>query len=524
MMEIKDKDIGKQFVTKNLFSKNLISKNDRKLNRYLRLKYNCINKLHLTKFFKKKSWFNLVDDDWAKQTPEYKKKYIENQIVLTTDDLELQSLIVYDLIPKEYINEYKKKYLVYRDSIIKPHIGIRQARDISSQFDKMQLSRSVGGHYNVEWTPLKEDSMLGKYFSSFHLEIIGISKSFFAIKYTLTVKSTINDFLSLILGNVVCRDAECVSNDKWWKRNSFAGLHPYDFGNDAKQQAILDYILELKSIIFKEIKTNLISKFYNWELIPPSIEVYSSKTLSDNKENILNILHPFGKVSNVNKDNDLVFIPAQQARRAKKKENSSIIVASSKYFEKDEHNFYKFEYVDEYICNDFADYFILDSLNDTITNKIYVAQQKIEKTIYSKKQKLKKFLTIKMNTDKELYFYKRLYNEFDFIDNEKLDDRFREYLKHFDDLKPSKQGFIPFDDFKYLNEALFWSIKDKNKLINEIYKHFEENAKLVEIKYNYSIVKWTLIVGGLTLLATIFLANDSAIFNSIVDFFKRLFN
>ena len=59
MMEIKDKDVGKQFITKNLFSKNLISKNDRKLNRYLRLKYNYINKLHLTKFFKKKSWFNL---------------------------------------------------------------------------------------------------------------------------------------------------------------------------------------------------------------------------------------------------------------------------------------------------------------------------------------------------------------------------------------------------------------------------------------------------------------------------------
>lgn len=522
-MLIKDKDVGKQFITNNLFSKNLISKNDRKLNRCLRFKYNCINGLRLTKFFKKKSWFDLLDNDWAKQTPEYKKKYINNQVALTTEDLKLESLVIYDLIPKEYISEYKKKYLIFRDFIVKPHIGKRQAREISSQFDKMQLARSVGGHYNVEFTPLKEGSILEKYFSYLHLEIIGISKSFFAIKYTLTIKPEVNKFLGLILESVVCKEANCVSNDKWWKKNSFAGLNCYDFGNDAKKQAISDYVLELKAIFFKEIKTNLISKFYNWELIPPSIEVYSSKTLLDNRENILDVLYPYGKVTNANKDNDLVFIPAQQARWAKKKENSSIIIASSKYFEQDERNFYKFEYVDEYICNDFADYFILDSLSNTITNKIYVSQQKIEKTICSK-QKLKKFLSVKMNTDKELYFYKRLYKEFDFIDKEKLDYRFREYLKHFNDLKPSEKGFVSFDDFKHLNEILFWSIKDKNTLIDEMYKYFEENIKLIESKYNYAIVKWTLIVGGLTLISTIFLANNSELLNSVLEFFKRIFN
>ena len=432
-------------------------------------------------------------------------------------------MVIYDLIPKEYISEYKKKYLIYRDSIVKPHIGKRQVRDIDSQFDKMQLARSVGGHYNVEFAPLKENSTLGKYFSYFHLETIGISKSFFAIKYTLTLKTEVNEFLSLILGSIVCKEATCVSNDKWWKKNSFAGLSCCDFGNDAKKQAISDYVLELKAIFFKEIKTNLISKFYNWELIPPSIEVYSSKTLLNNRENILDVLYPYGKVKNSNKDNDLIFIPAQQARWAKKKENSSIIIASSKYFEHDEHNFYKFEYVDEYICNDFADYFILDSLNNTITNKIYASQQKMEKTIYSK-QKLKKFLSGKMNTDKELYFYKRLYKEFDSIDKEKLDYRFREYLKHFNDLKPSEKGFIPFDDFKHLNEILFWSIKDKSALIDEMYKHFEENIKLIESKYNYAIVKWTLIVGGLTLITTILLSNNSEILNSILDLLKRIFN
>ena len=44
-MEIKDKDIGKQFITKNLFSKNLISKNDGKLAAYSNSYYFKNNKL-----------------------------------------------------------------------------------------------------------------------------------------------------------------------------------------------------------------------------------------------------------------------------------------------------------------------------------------------------------------------------------------------------------------------------------------------------------------------------------------------
>lgn len=473
--------------------------------------------------FTKESWFNLLDDDWSKQISEYKKELINNQVTLTTDDLKLEQLVIYDLLPKEYINEFKKKYLIYRKSIMKPLFERKQARDIVSQFEEMQLINSDGGYFNVEFIPLKEGSTLEKYFSYMHFEIIGISKSFFAIKYTLIVKPETNDVLGLIMNSIVYKEANCVSNDKWWKKDSFAGLYDYDFENYAKKQTLIDYVLELKSIFFKEIKTNLICKFYNREIIPPSIEVYSSKTLLTNKENILNVIYPYGKVTNISKDNNLVFIPAQQARGYMKKANNSIIIASSKYFEHDDYNLCEFNYVDEYICNDFADYFILDSLSNDISNKLHLTQQRVEKIIYST-QKFKKFLSVKKNTDKNLYFYRRLYKDFDFINNKDMDYRFQKYFNYFDNLRPSKIGFIPFDDFKYLNEELFLSIKDRNIMINEIYKHFEENSKVIESRNNYAIVKWTLIVGTLTLIATILFANDSKLLNIILDFVKRIFN
>ena len=66
-------------------------------------------------------------------------------------------------------------------------------------------------------------------------------------------------------------------------------------------------------------------------------------------------------------------------------------------------------------------------------------------------------------------------------------------------------------------------IKEKNDLIDTIYSHFDENSRMIESLYNYKIVKWTLIIATLTLLATIFLANNSEILNQIIEFFEKWF-
>lgn len=86
---------------------------------------------------------------------------------------------------------------------------------------------------------------------------------------------------------------------------------------------------------------------------------------------------------------------------------------------------------------------------------------------------------------------------------------------------PGSNSFPTFID---KHNSIFYVIKEKYSLITTIYEHFEENSKLVESRYNYKIVKWTLIVGFLTLLATILLANNSEILESILNWFCELFN
>ena len=77
--------------------------------------------------------------------------------------------------------------------------------------------------------------------------------------------------------------------------------------------------------------------------------------------------------------------------------------------------------------------------------------------------------------------------------------------------------------FEYEYDGVYYKIKEKNDLIDTIYSHFDENSRMIESLYNYKIVKWTLIIATLTLLATIFLANNSEILNQIIEFFEKWF-
>ena len=62
---------------------------------------------------------------------------------------------------------------------------------------------------------------------------------------------------------------------------------------------------------------------------------------------------------------------------------------------------------------------------------------------------------------------------------------------------------------------LIYSIRNKYKLIESIYEHFEENCKLAETRYNYRTIKWTLRIGFLTLITTVIFANDFEIINNL---------
>lgn len=522
-MKIKERKQQKEFIFNNKYVKNKTSLNDKILKFILVSKYKLNKKLKIFDGEKNKGLYEMLDCFYNDEKENFKNR--DNIKQFENIDLKLEKIIIYDLLPKEYLNIYLKKYIKFKNLFSKESPFYRMEKDIREAFTKMSNSRVEGCWFNLDYFWIKENTSLSENFNKLRLEAIGLSQSFYILKYEISINDFANEELKKILYSNVYKEPEFISNGKWYLKNSFAGIKTFDINNEAKNCAIEDYILELKSIFFNEIRRRLISKFFNWKEIIPSIEIYSSSTLKEKEKEIISILYPHGfRNVEISKDKKTYFVYSNSLED-KKIVNSSKIIVDSKELENDGHGFYKFQKIEEILTKYLADYFLLDGLEYKISKIIYSSQLKINKNIYYK-SRFNSLLNIKLKVERDLYFYKRLYKEIAIKMENKKNNKyvFNEYKKIFESYFNHKDPNLndPFS-FEYEYDGVYYKIKEKNDLINTIYSHFDENSRMIESLYNYKIVKWTLIIAALTLLATIFLANNSEILNQIIEFVEKCF-
>ena len=517
-MKIKETQKGKTIIFKNKFSVNRVEKNDRKLDLFLKTKYKLIKLFRLDKFYRKKSWFDLMDFFLNR----FNNKENEEEFHSSVKGLKLQNIVLYDLLPKEYLSDYQNKYIRFRTKYMKKHYMNRNIRNIRESFSRMANHRGEGNFYNVDLFWVKEGTSLGNYFQQFSLQLIGLCESFYIIKYKLNVNENANKHLEQILETNSYKEPQCVSSGRWWKKNSFAGLQSYDEIRISKKYEIENFSLELKESAFKLIKKKLITKVFDWDNIMPSIEVYSTNNLNENILTFIGQNFLCGIEHNLSKS--LYFIPSNEDIY-KKSLNSSVIIAKEDMFENQDYSEDKYPFCEKLISKEYADFFLLDGLRKIVDKKIYDSHLKINKIIQTKRR-MKSSIRLKLSVEKELYLYRRLYEE---LSNDKYKEKYnKKKNKHYNKIMTNKEvdekGLIKYPfNFENMYEFIFDNIQTKNNLINKIYLHFEENSKMIESYYNYTIVKWTLIIGLLTLLVTILFAENSYLLNSICEFIKKLF-
>lgn len=519
-MKSKETPRGTVFSTNNKFSKNLHRKDDRKLNSFLHFKYAVITKLHLQKLVKKKGWFRTLDPHWKEEPEEYQKKSQKDQVILDSEDLKLERIVMYDLIPKEYLKVFQEKYFGFKKAFIKKTIFDKRPLDIKNAFDKMMNSFGEGSWYNVDQFLIKKETSLGANFVCFEMQFIGLTKSFYIVRYVLDVDAQTNADLEKILKAIVHRPAFCVSNGKWWKEKSFAGCNPYMFG-EAKNLTINDFLLELKAKFFKELKTRLLTFFFDWNNIIPSVEMYSSTSLSLKRDSIFRVLDFNSHVNaEKHKKETVYFIPDLDYSSGGRRNNSSKIIADKKIYEEKEAGSSRISRFDMEICQEFADFFVLSGISEKANRIVYESQLRIAQNVY-KQNRFNTLIKSKLKIDKSLYYYRRLYNdlsELKFNNSQKTRDYLNDYANVITEKEPNyRGGFCKEYGFLYGN------IKIQKELIDNMYFHFEENSKLLESRYNYRIVKWTLIVTALTLFVTILFVNDGALIEIIKRFFESIF-
>ena len=526
-MKIVETMQGKEFLFDNKFSRNRISKNDRKLDTFLRFKYRLIKFFHLEKFGRKKSWYHCLEHHWERRNRKptsFEKKRLSESIRLSSKDLTLKELVIYDLIPKEYLEDFKGKYLSFKNAFAATSMFNRPQKELNDAFAKMASTRVSGSWYNLDHFGIKDSTLLGKHFGYFRMEAIGLTESFFIIRYVLHANENTNKELEKILKAKVYKDVVCISNDKWWKKKSFAGCRCFDLGSDAKHYVIEDYILELKALFWESISKYIHSFFFTWENIPPSIEIYASETLETKQEKILALLSPRNHGSSEYCEKHKTYFVPSVLSYDQKPLNNSKIITDAKQFDSD-HGLYDFLYIEEAICQKIADYFLLEGLIKQASQLIYESQRKVNRNAH-RKSRFNSLLDVKLDVEKQLYFYRRLFRELNSQkpSEEQIRYKFEEYSQFFSNAFGEKRPELAsYYSFENLYKGILYNIEDKYTLMESVYSHFDENAKIIESRYNYRIVKWTFIVGVVSLLATILLAGDPCLFDQICDFMIELF-
>lgn len=518
---------GIEFTFDNKFSKYRVSKDDRRIHNFVKLKYKLVKFFHLRKLFKNASWFRMMDYYWNDETQNNGIMAIDyKNIKLTNEDLKLEQLVIFDLLPKEYVADFRNKYIRIRNQLMKPVIINRRPKDIYNSFAQMETSKVLGYWYNLDNFLFNEKSNLFKYFDSFDIQIIGISESFYCVKYTLGINENVNKELAEILRALVYKKPQCSSCGKWWRRKSFAGCYYHGFFNSSKAFALQDFILELKGVFFKEIQKKLFNKFFNWHIIPPSAEVYSSNTL-DSKSNEIFELLDLGGITEIDysKEYNTYFKPDVRESFNEQLSNS-VIIADRKQFEQKGDGSYKFKEIERRVFNFFAEYFILSGLERHIKDLIYKAQLKVNKKVASHKG-FKSLLNLRIKTERKLYFYKRLYKEIQqSIKTNKLREReLKKYSEIFTNevVKENPNFGIRYSlDYYYKN--LLYEIDEKSKIMESIYKYLDESARMVENRFNYKTIKWTFFVSLAALVVTLFAIDDFKTVKELIKTIKNLFS
>ena len=256
----------------------------------------------------------------------------------------------------------------------------------------------------------------------------------------------------------------------------------------------------------------------------PSIEIYSSNDLKSKYKKIRELI---GNINingdECNKEQTLFFMTPTRDRHLDNL-NASKIIVDSTLIKSNKRGFNDFMLYEDLICKDYGDFFLLETLSYYVDEKIYLSHLKINKAI-QKKFKLSNIIGLKFKIEKDLYIYRRLYEE---LNNKEIIDRLLkwkndDYDKYMINSYQLQEECIRFIGFKDVCKSIYYIIREKNTLIKKIYAELDNNVSLLESRYNYRTIKWTLLIAVITLFATIMCAKDFYLLIKLWNLIQSIF-
>lgn len=430
------------------------------------------------------------------------EKFSQNEIIPET-------IIIFDLFPKEYIGIFSKKYIKFREDVSSSgyFLGQKSIKDIISTFNKMGTRFSTTSFYTVDYFAFDKKHELSRFFKSMILYSIDISPSFSSMSYRLELSEEMISLFNKLATNEIYRDGHYIDNGK--KNSMNYNFHLGGTNSFSKSETIKDYICELKYEFLKFIRKYLISKLDDLNIVLPSVMIYKTNNLQDMVKNRLKLnsigIKSLDLFHNI-EHGSYIEIPRHLFNDSSEKFNIfNTLVDVSSYQRVDIGS--KVDGVYNSLVYHFSEYYILGALLPEYDKRISKTNEKINLMLQSKNKSFGSLIKLRKISLSNFHLFDRLIREM----NKKTKETTKSFNMHgeLDYMPVEKKGNS--NTYSKQKEILNWRLERSKEGIEEINTFFDHQLKTVESYSNFKIVKISLWVAFLSLIVAIvalILSND----------------
>lgn len=414
----------------------------------------------------------------------------------------LEYIDLYDFLPKEKFQQFKKHIINYRRQNEQSIFGTYMTAEDFQKIDRLENFSDGQSFYNIITCRIKKNRQLSNYCSQVSIKIMSLSPTYLIVQYRFFMSKSFNrDFNEIINKDYqgyfdVIRPAY-INWIKLWRVS-----YTFYSGDDEREQKVYDFMGRAKWMMYTEIASNFGCYFGEEGEFPPCFETYktnirpSLKQPSDFWRSILIDESAMEYSMNLNMCVAWDFSPRNEPRKIQAIQGcggdsfNGIMMSE--------------------ISSEYAEYLVARTFNEVARKWMTICNREIGKEL--KRSKSKSILKTRLKIEKRLYYSRRFITEFESDLKEcSATKRFKPAVLH------SAKGSFKRKSFTAIAFDSIGDCTQKTaKMIDDVIDHFDTVAENNNTYFGYKIAKYALWIAIITLIVTILFEIKNINWNELI--------
>ena len=415
----------------------------------------------------------------------------------------LEYLDLYDFLPKENFQQFKRKIVKYRRKNEQAPFSFFMTAEEFEEINRLENFSDWQVFQNIITCKIKKNQRLSECCTQVLIQAMSLSPTYLIVKYRFFASRKFNDKLNEIITKDYKGHFDTIRPAFMDWHHPWHCFYTFYDGNYERRKEVYDYLGSVKWLMYNEVQSNFKCYFGEEGEFPPCFETYKTnirpslrKSHSDFWRSIL--IDERAMEYSVNLNMCIAWDFSSQNAPQKIQaiqgcgDNSSQGIMMSE------------------ISSEYAEYLVAKTFNEVARKWMTICTREIGREL--KKAKSKSILKTRLKIEKKLYYSKRFITEFESDLKEcSATKRFEPAVLH------GNKGSFRRNSF---TESAFDSIGDYTqktaKMIDDVIGHFDTVAESNNTYFGYKIAKYALWIAIITLIITILFEIKNIDWNELI--------